>query len=305
VESADAGDGQSKAVHLTLPEACVGTFEMVLDYLYRFHRDPRTELALPDLSADAALGALWLAGRLEMTGLQQQLAEHLQRAVTKRSAHAYLPAAVRLGLDKVRAAAMRRAAAGLAGMPAGACDGLPLEALEQLLGMVEEGGEAGAARDRVLASYLRAYDGRGRLDEEAYRRLARRHSAAAPRDAAERAEGGQGGEGEGEGVGAEDALLLLDMAIRCARKRWRAKAGRAPAGRAGALRREGGGAGSGTRGWSGGACGRRRGGSGGCGKRTWGGCLRGWWRACWGTTGWRRGARTRCTVLYHLIHIII
>ena len=74
----------------------------------------------------------------------------------------------------------------------------------------------------MVASYLRAYDCGGRLDEEAYRRLMRRHSASARRDAGERADGAEeeqeeeegGADGE-EGVGAEDALLLLDMAIRC------------------------------------------------------------------------------------------
>ncbi len=216
-EPADAGDGQTTTVLLALPEACVGVFEGVLDYMYHFHRFPRAENALPDLSPQSALGALWLAGRLEMPELQQQVVEHLQGAVTEQSAHVYLLAAVRLGLVKVREAAMRLAAAGLKEMEAGACDGLPLETMEQLLGMAEESGAgAGGARDRVLASYLRAYDGGGRLDEEAYRRLMRRHSASARRDADE-AEGGAEEDGaDGEGIGAEDALLLLDMAIRCA-----------------------------------------------------------------------------------------
>ena len=42
----------------------MGVFEAVLDYVYRFHRDPRAEHKLPDLSSQAALGALWLGGRL-------------------------------------------------------------------------------------------------------------------------------------------------------------------------------------------------------------------------------------------------
>ncbi len=66
---------------------------------------------------------------------------------------------------------MRLAAAGLGGLPAGACDGLPLDAMEQLLALAEGGAGARGARDRLVASYLRAYDGGGRLDEEAYRRL--------------------------------------------------------------------------------------------------------------------------------------
>ena len=68
---------------------------------------------LPDLSAESAVGALWLAGRLEMPGLQQQVVEHLEGAVNKRSALAYVSVAVGLGLVKVREAAMRLAAAGL------------------------------------------------------------------------------------------------------------------------------------------------------------------------------------------------
>ncbi len=217
IESGTASEGQTMTLHFTLPEACVGIFDAVLDYMYLFYRDPRAEHKLPDLTEESALGALWLAGRLEIRWLQEQVVEHLQGAVTAQNAHAYLLVAVRLGMGKVREAAMRLAAAGLAGLAAGACDRLPLEALEQLLGMAAEvGGVAPGALDRVVASYLRAYDGGGRLDEEAYRRLMRRHSASARRDAGERVEGG-GEDGEnGEGVGAEDALLLLGMAIRCA-----------------------------------------------------------------------------------------
>ena len=74
----DNDDAQTTTVRLTLPEACVGVFEAVLDYMYRFHRDPRAEHTLPDLSAESALGALWLAGRLEMAELQEQVMAHLQ-----------------------------------------------------------------------------------------------------------------------------------------------------------------------------------------------------------------------------------
>ena len=221
-EAAGGGDGQTTTVRLTVPEECAGVFEGVLDYMYGFHRDPRAEHALPDLSAESALGALWLAGRLGMKELQAQVVGHLQGAVTAQSAVAYASVAVRLGLVKVRAAAMRVAAAGLGEMAAGACDGLPLEAVEELLRMAEESGAgAGGARDRVLASYLRAYDGGGRLDAEAYGRLMRRHSACARRDTGERGEEVEEEEdgADGEGIGAEDALLLLDMAIRCAQAR--------------------------------------------------------------------------------------
>ena len=232
-ESADAENGQTTTVRLTLPEACVEVFEAVLDYMYLVHRDPRAEHTLPDLSPESALGALWLAGRLEMPELQEQVVENLQGAVTEQSAHAYLPAAVRLGLVKVREATMRLAAAGLGEMAAGTCDGLPLEAVEQLLGMAEDSGVGVELRDRVLALFLRAYDGGERLDEEAYRRLMRRHSASSARgDADGRTEGGEGANAaDGEGVGAEDALLLLDMALRCAHARARCAAGRGARGR--------------------------------------------------------------------------
>jgi hypothetical protein len=54
------------------------------------HRDPRAEHRLPDLSVGPALGALWLGGRLGMPELQEQVVEHLQGAVTKQNAYAYL-----------------------------------------------------------------------------------------------------------------------------------------------------------------------------------------------------------------------
>ncbi len=59
-EAADGGHGRTTTVHLAalaLPEACVGALEAVLDYVYGFHRDPRAEHALPELSAEVALGA--------------------------------------------------------------------------------------------------------------------------------------------------------------------------------------------------------------------------------------------------------
>ena len=215
-EIADVGDGHMRTVNLTLPEACVGVFEAVLDHMYEFHRDPRKEHALPELSTDSALAMLWLAGRLEMTELQEQVVKYLRKAVKEQNAIAFVAAAGRLGLVKVEAAAMKVAAAGLEGMAAGACDELSFEALERLLIMAEEDGRRSAgARDRVVTSYLRAYDGRGRLDEEAYCRLMRRHSVSALSGDGERAEGSVDKDvAGGEGIAAEDALLLLDMAIR-------------------------------------------------------------------------------------------
>ena len=104
--------GDKRTVHLTLPDHCVDAFEGILDYMYGFHRELLHAPALPDLTAEAALATLWLAGRLEMRGLEQQLADHLRDAVTVRTAHLYLPAAVRLGSAAVRDAATRLAAAG-------------------------------------------------------------------------------------------------------------------------------------------------------------------------------------------------
>ncbi len=106
-------------------------FESVLNYMYRFHCDPRAEHKLPDGSAESDVGVLWFVGRLGMTGLQQQVVEHLEGAVTEQSAAAYVGAAMRqLGLVKVR-----EAAAGLGRSAAGVFDRLPLEAMEQLVGM--------------------------------------------------------------------------------------------------------------------------------------------------------------------------
>ena len=122
-------DATTKTVHLTLADGCVSCLEGVLDYMYWHHRDPRAPNPLPeDLSPEAALGTFWLAGRLEMAGLEQQVAARLEAAVGPHNAHLYLEPAVRLGFVKVRDAAMRLAAAGLEGLPAGACDGLPLDA---------------------------------------------------------------------------------------------------------------------------------------------------------------------------------
>ena len=170
-EASDGGAGPTKTVYLSLPDVCTQVFESVLDYMCSFHRSPSAELPLRDVSGEAALGALWLAGRLEMPELQELTVRRLQAAVTPQSAHAHLSGAMRLGLGKVRAAAVRLAAKGLGGTAVGAFDGLPLEIVEQVLGAAEEGGASRTgARDRVVASCLRAYDGRGRLDEEAYRR---------------------------------------------------------------------------------------------------------------------------------------
>jgi hypothetical protein len=214
-----SADNNTKTVHLALPEACADVFETVLDYMYHFHRVAKPEYAFPYLSADRALGTLWLAGRLEMTELQEQMVNHLQQAVTVQSAPEYLSASVRLGLSKVRETATRLTAAGLDKMAPDACDGLPLEALEQLLAVAEVGGAGPAwARDRVLAAYLRAYDAAGRLDEPAYRRVIRRHSAGRGGAGVAADGGGGGSEEDQEGVAAEDALLLLDLSIRCARK---------------------------------------------------------------------------------------
>ena len=165
-------DPASKTVNLTLPEPCASAFEWVLDYMYDDCARREIPCIAADLAPDRALAALWLAGRLEMARLQVQLAQHLQRAVTPANAHAYMSAALGLGLGKAGEAAARLvAAAGLDRLPRGACDGMPLDAVERLVGMAATtaGEGAAAGRDRVLASYLRARDAAGRLDEESYR----------------------------------------------------------------------------------------------------------------------------------------
>jgi hypothetical protein len=217
------------AVHLMLPEACASVFEMVLDYMYDERARRECSSMAVDLTPERALGMLWLAGRLEMAGLQAQLVQHLERAVTPANAHLYLSAALELGLSKVGEAASRLTAAALDSLPRGACDAMPLDAVERLLamaaaatpstsasGVVGAMGATAAGRDRVLASYLRARDAAGRLDEESYRRLMHRHSAAGGggggSSADAEAEDDDGGD-EGE-VEAEDVLLLLDLALR-------------------------------------------------------------------------------------------
>jgi hypothetical protein len=230
-------------VHLALPEPCEAVFEAVLAYMYDERARRESSSMTEGLAPDRALGALWLAGRLEMARLKAQLVRHLERAVTPANAHLYLSAALALGLTKAAAAAAARmAAASLDSLPRGACDALPLDAVERLLATAA-GAAAGAAagstaagRDRVLASYLRARDAAGRLDEESYRRLTRRPSVAGGGggggggdDGASGAGGdandgdddgddgdddGDGGEGDEGGVEAGDAVLLLELALR-------------------------------------------------------------------------------------------
>ncbi len=62
---------------------------------------------------------------------QVQLVQNLQRAVTPANAHAYMSAALGLGLGKVVDAATRVAATGLDKLPLGACDGMSLDAVER------------------------------------------------------------------------------------------------------------------------------------------------------------------------------
>ena len=83
---------------------------------------------------------------------------------------------------------MRKAAAGLEEIAAGECDKLALDEVEELLGMAEEAGVGSGVRDRVLASYLRAYEASGRLNEEAYWLLMLRHSGSSGSVKGEQAE---------------------------------------------------------------------------------------------------------------------
>ena len=224
-------DLASKTVNLTLPEPCASVFEWVLDYMYDDCVRRESSSVVADLAPDRVLAALWLAGRLEMARLQLLLVQHLQRAVTPANAHAYMSAALGLGLGKVWEVAARLvAAAGLDRLPRGACDGMPLDAVERLVAMAAAAAGEGAAagRDRVLASYLRARDAAGRLDEESYRRLMRSHSAGnvgvgggvvgdgiSAQGDNDANDGDDEDEDEDEdGVEAEDVLLLLDLALR-------------------------------------------------------------------------------------------
>ena len=94
---------------------------------------------------------------------------------------------------------------------------LPAAELERLLAAAGQG-DAGP-RDRALASYLRALDAAGRLDPAGYERLRRWSSPYADQETdaeAPRAgdwEDSEEKEEEGD-LGAEDMLLLLDLAVR-------------------------------------------------------------------------------------------
>ena len=138
-------DQASRTVHLALPEPCEAVFEAVLGYMYDERARRESSSMAEGLAPDRALGALWLAGRLEMARLKAQLVRHLERAVTPANAHLYLSAALALGLTKAAAAAAARmAAASLDSLPRGACDALPLDAVERLLATAA-GAAAGAA----------------------------------------------------------------------------------------------------------------------------------------------------------------
>jgi len=226
-------EAETLTIHLSMPTPCVQVFERILDFMYNYRcSDDSCFRQLGDLSPSTALGAFWLAGHLDIPDLQRHLIALLERTATPPTAHAYLATAAELGQAKVLATLTRLASQSLSSLPAGACDGLPLEVVDGLL----QGGWSGRARGAVLVSYLRAREAEGRLDEALYRRLMRRHPApaqppqspagragAAAGDAAGGGEGGGGG-GAGEGlatggggeeaISAEDAVLLLGVARR-------------------------------------------------------------------------------------------
>ena len=94
-------------VRLTLPGPCAEAFEDLLDCMYGFAQDPACFGRLSRLAPDALLGALWLAGRLEVAEAQQAVASHLLRAVDAGNARTFLRAAVALGFEEVRGTLVR------------------------------------------------------------------------------------------------------------------------------------------------------------------------------------------------------
>jgi BTB And C-terminal Kelch len=200
-------DSSSKTVHLSLPAPCVDVFERVLDFMYSYRCDGSCFSKLGELTPSSALGALWLAGHLDIVDLQLHILSHLESRVTEQNAHLYLGTAVELGLERALESLTSLASSNLANIPAETLCGLPLEVMEGLLkGAFEAAGGAAKAGWRAVASYLRARDAEGkldeRLDEELFLRLTRGHS-------------GSRQDGEGlEAIEVEDALLLIGLARR-------------------------------------------------------------------------------------------
>ena len=95
-------DPNTKTVRLDLPGPCAEAFEDLLDCMYCFGRDPDPFSRLSSLEPDAMLGALWLAGRLEMPEAQRVIASHLLRTFNEYNAHVYLRTAVALGFVTVQ-----------------------------------------------------------------------------------------------------------------------------------------------------------------------------------------------------------
>jgi hypothetical protein len=161
-------DNEKKAVHLSLPKPCVEVFERVLDFMYHYRCSSDICLRkLGELSPSSALGALWLAGHLDIPDLQDHIMDHLSRMVTPSTAHAYLSTAVSLGQGKIVATLTQLASRSLSSLPTEACNSLPLEVVEGLLA----GSSVSETGWRLVVSCLKAREAEGKLDEVIFRRL--------------------------------------------------------------------------------------------------------------------------------------
>ena len=126
-------DNETKTVYLSLPNPCLEVFERILDFMYNYRCDDSCLQALGELNASSTLALLWLADRLDMPDLEGCLISHLEYTALSQTAHRYLATAVELGQWMILDALTQLAAFSLDSMPAGMCDGLPLEVVEGLL----------------------------------------------------------------------------------------------------------------------------------------------------------------------------
>ena len=236
-------DLKDKVATLTLPIPCSFTeFERVLDFMYSWHiQGAPFQNQANDPNPRSALCMLFLATRLRIERLAEQLTAQLQQNISPLEAPALIAPAAALGLNKVREHAEQRAAAALALAPPGVFDGLPLSSFENVLRAASD--VSAPARAAAVTSFLAARDAAGRLEEASFRRLVGLLPAApcpggatgtgptaevAAGGAAGAGEGGEsggrcggwaggGGEGgavDGEVMSAAGALVLLRGALR-------------------------------------------------------------------------------------------
>jgi hypothetical protein len=162
---------KDKVVILTLPTPCLCTdFERVLDFMYSQHVQGIPSQKSCDPAPRSALSMLFLATRLCINPLAEQLASLLQQSISPLDAPALIGPAAALGLNKVRAYAEELATGTLALAPRGAFDGLPLPSFERVLRAAT--GVTAEVRASTVASFLGARDASGQLDHESFHRLA-------------------------------------------------------------------------------------------------------------------------------------